>query len=75
MYPEGVVPLRDIFSEGYLPKKKMDLLCTGKHRVWSPKRRLVRNIPETFKGLGLSQQSAFCPQKAMLAGIGYLIVI
>ena len=25
---------------------------TSKHRVWSPKRRLVRNIPETFKGLG-----------------------
>ena len=41
---------------------------TSKHRVWSPKHRLVRNIPETFKGLGLSQQSAFCPQKAMLAG-------
>ena len=39
---------------------------TSKHRVWSPKRRLVRNIPETFKGLGLSQQTAFCPQKAML---------
>ena len=30
---------------------------TSKHRVWSPKRRLVRNIPETFKGLGLSQQN------------------
>ena len=41
---------------------------TSKHRVWSPKHRLVRNIPETFKGLGLSQQTAFCPQKAMLAG-------
>ena len=46
----------------------MKLLCTSKHRVWSPKHRLVRNIPETFKGLGLSQQTAFCPQKAMLAG-------
>ena len=23
---------------------------TSKHRVWSPKRRLVRNIPETFYG-------------------------
>ena len=41
---------------------------TSKHRVWSPKRRLVRNIPETFKGLGLSQYTAFCPHKAMLAG-------
>ena len=40
---------------------------TSKHRVWSPKHRLVRNIPETFKGLGLSQRPAFCPQKAMLA--------
>ena len=30
---------------------------TSKHRVWSPKRRLVRNIPETFKGLGLSQRN------------------
>ena len=49
-------------------KRGIALLCTGKHRVWSPKRRLVRNIPETFKGLGLSQQTAFCPQKAMLAG-------
>ena len=32
---------------------------------------LVRSIPETFKSLGLSQQTAFCPQKAMLAGIVY----
>ena len=40
---------------------------TSKHRVWSPKRRLARNIPETFKDLGLSQQTSFCPQKAMLA--------
>ena len=47
----------------------MKLLCTSKHRVWSPKHRLVRNIPETFKGLGLSQQTAVCPQKAMLAGM------
>ena len=29
-------------------------------------------LPETFKGLGLSQQSAFCPQKALLAGIIHL---
>jgi len=36
----------------------------SKHRVWSPKHRLVRNIPETFKGLGLPQQTAFCSQKA-----------
>ena len=34
------------------------MICRRKHRVWSPKHRLVRNIPETFKGLGLSQQSA-----------------
>ena len=44
------------------------MINTSKHRVWSPKHRLVRNIPETFKGLGLSQQTAFCPKKAMLAG-------
>ena len=50
----------------------MWLLCTSKHRVWSPKHRLVRTIPETFKRLGLSQQTAFCPQKAMLAGIVYI---
>ena len=50
-----------------------DQLCTGKHR--SPdttKAKLVRSTPETFKGLGLSQQSAFCPQKALLAGIIHL---
>ena len=41
------------------------------NRPLSYKHRLVRNIPETFKGLGLSQQTAFCPQKAMLAGIVY----
>ncbi len=35
---------------------KIQMINTSKHRVWSPKRRLVRNIPETFKGLGLSQQ-------------------
>ena len=35
---------------------------------------LVRNIPETFKGLGLSQQTAFCPQKAMLAGMILLLL-
>ena len=28
---------------------------TSKYRVWSPKRRLVRNIPETFKGLDILQ--------------------
>ena len=27
------------------------------------------NVNETFKGLGLSQQTAFCCQKALLAGI------
>ena len=41
---------------------------TSKHRRCDAT-ALVRNIPETFKGLGLSQQTAFCPQKAMLAGI------
>ena len=50
--------------------------CTCKvlairHNIWSPKHRLVRSIPETFKGLGLSQLTTFCPQKAILAGIVY----
>ena len=30
---------------------------------------ICREYPETFKGLGLSQQAAFCPQKAMLASM------
>ena len=34
---------------------------------------LVRTIPETFKGLGLSQQLAFGSTKAMLAGILQII--
>ena len=69
MYPGGETsPSGTLFFGVYLPKKEMELLCTSKHRVWSPKHRLVRNIPETFKGLGLSQQTAFCPQKALLAG-------
>ena len=46
------------------------MLSTGKHRHFdTTKTKLVRNIPETFKDLGLSQQTAFCPKKAMLAGI------
>ena len=44
------------------------MLSPSKHRRWIST-ALVKNIPETFKGLGLSQQTAFCPQKAMLAGI------
>lgn len=45
-------------------------LCTGKHRHCdTTKAKLVRSTPETFKGLGLSKQSAFCPPKAMLAGM------
>ncbi len=31
------------------------------------------NVHENFMGLGLSQQTAFCPQKAMLAGIGHYL--
>jgi len=31
----------------------------------------ARSTPETFKGLGLSQQPAFCPQKALLAGMDH----
>ena len=43
-------------------------LCTYKHRRWTPT-ALIRTIPETFKGLGLSQQVAFGSTKAMLAGM------
>ena len=47
-----------------------NLLCTSKHRLCdTTKAKLVRCAPETFKGLGLYQQSVSCPQKAMLAGI------
>ena len=42
-----------LFSPAY---EKIPMSNTSKHRVWSPKHRLVRNIPETFKGLGLFQQ-------------------
>ena len=44
-------------------------------RIGDPNTALVRNIPETFKGLGLSQPTAFCPHKAMLAGIKMLLGI
>ena len=46
-----------------------------KHRLCgTTKAKLVRRTPETFKGLGLSQQTAFCPQKTMLSGINQLIL-
>ena len=48
--------------------EELNLLCTSKHRRWITT-ALVRSTPETLKGLGLSQQIAFCPQKAMLAGM------
>lgn len=48
------------------------LLCTSKHRLCdTAKAKLVRYTPETFKGLGLSQQSASCHQKAMLAVLNH----
>ena len=50
------------------------MLCASKHRRWTPT-ALVRTIPETFTGLGLSQQTAFCPQKAMLAGIVHVPIL
>ena len=37
-----------------------------------PHTEFIRTTPETFKGLGLSQQTAFCPSKVILAGINYL---
>ena len=48
-------------------EKRNSLRYTSKHRRCTPT-ALVRSITETFKGLGLSQQPAFCPQKTMLAG-------
>ena len=44
------------------------------HLCDTTKAKLVRSTPETFKGLGLSQQSAFCPQKALLADICYYVI-
>ena len=35
------------------------------------KAKLVRSTPKTFKCLGLSQQTAFCPKKAMLAVLNH----
>lgn len=49
-----------------------NLLCTIKYcRCDTTKAILVRSTPEAFKGLGLSQQSAFCPPKGV-AGIIHL---
>ena len=46
------------------------VVFASKHRLCgTTKAKLVRRTPETFKGLGLSQQTAFCPQNAMLAGM------
>ena len=44
------------------------MLSTGKHRLCDTT-ALVRSIPEIFIRLEVSQQPAFCPQKALLAGI------
>ena len=48
------------------------MLCTSKHRRCDTS-ALVKTIPETFKGLGLSQQVACGSPKAMLAGIMQLV--
>ena len=71
MYPGGGCPHpRDCaFSGGYLLKQ---MLSTSKHRR-PDTTALVRNIPETFKKVGMFQQFAFSPQKAMLAGMMQLI--
>ena len=48
------------------------VVFASKHRLCdTTKAKLIRNTPETFKDLGLSQQSAFCPQKAMLAVLNH----
>lgn len=52
------------------------VICTSKHRRCdTAKAKLVRSTPKTFKGLGLSQQTAFWGQKALLAGIIHIIRI
>lgn len=71
MYPGGMPPPGGmIFRNVTRPKRA---LCTGKQRRCdTAKAKLVRSAHETFQGLGLSQQTAFCPQKKMLAGIIHL---
>ena len=55
--------------------KMIDVPVTSKHRRCdTTKAKLVMSTPETVKGLGLSQQTAFCPQKAMLAGLILLLL-
>ena len=51
--------------------EELNLLCTSKHRRWISM-AFARRPPETFKGLGLSQQTAFCPQRAIFSGIVYI---
>ena len=73
MYSGGVVTLLcPALSGGTCRKSECNCYVPGtrKHRLCgTTKAKLVRRTPETFKGLGLSQQTAFCPQKAMLARI------
>ena len=70
-------PSRDLLFRA-VPAEKANVTAlyqvpgTGKHRLCdTTKAKLIRSTPETFKGLGLSQRSAFCPKKALLAGMVY----
>ena len=50
------------------------MLCTGKHRLLSPKRRLVRNIPETFKGLDYPNKLPFVTKGDACWYVSFLIL-
>lgn len=58
-------------SAAFCSSDSKNLLCASlpasKHRRWITT-TFVRRTSETFKGLGLSQQTAFCPPNEILAG-------
>ena len=63
MYPEGLSPSCALLFRA-VPAEKANVTAlyqvpgTSKHRHCdTTKTKLVRNIPETFKGLGLSQHN------------------
>lgn len=58
-----------IYSNTHLSYSPKKMIYSSKHPLCdTTKEKLVRITPDTFEGLGLSQRSAFCPPKALLAG-------
>ncbi len=55
-------------SAGYVLAENTVLSTSQPASIAASSHGTCQDFPETFKGLGLSQQTAFCPQKAMLAG-------